>query len=601
MKFRKLFFSFLFLIPGLFFISNVKAETFIYDYNSSNLDLLKNNLNIVDEIKKISDEFNTNNYTYYVSYYKSYGSFYLSVGVSTYSCSSSFYTFSYSFSNDRDLYNGVVSYLNGNDNFCEDFVQTGSKLLIDYVSLNLSNLTDENLQTFLTSVKSFFVNGPNKYGSMQNQTYQYKSKLDVFSNNNFSVPVYSNSKLKYVKRYDDTKTNEKLIQIDDITYNYDDIIPTYYDYFGLDNPKTPYIDSSIEDIDSVTIDDIKYVQKKKLKLKFNNYNLVKYKIFIAHDVPKGFYEITPNIVTNTYSINFEKDSILYLKILDRETDEVIYTQTFDISNISYPIPSLKLTLTDTEYLGDNQTIAPLHYTYLAEFNYFNTEKYTYKYYYPDYDSIINMLENNKYINVGVNGNMIFYVYDNDTGELVYTHTLDITGLYGSYFPQISMKLYETEYLNCGDEKRVYSVAIDVFFSILDKSKYIYEYSFDGVNYDKYNITSDGHYFRHTVYSNSILYVRILDKNNDEVLASQTFDISNITYDKDDITCILGNNFNSNIEALQKYLVGLKETSNAFNQIFDAFYKSLPVVVSQGLAYIYIIVLIIVGLKIGGWK
>lgn len=257
------------IVSSLFLIDNVRAETFIYDYNSSNLDLLKDNLNIVDEIKKISDEFNTNNYTYYVSYYKSYGSFYLSVGVSTYSCSSSFYTFSYSFSNDRDLYNGEVSYLNGTNNFCEDFVQTGSKLLTDYVSLNLSNLTDENLQTFLTSVKSFFVNGPNIYGSMQNQTYQYKSNLDVFSNNNFSVPVYSNSKLKYVKRYNDTKTNEKLIQIDDITYNYDDIIPTYYDYFGLDSPKKYKFDDIIHD-DNIAQT---YFNLDLEQLKSNGYNI----------------------------------------------------------------------------------------------------------------------------------------------------------------------------------------------------------------------------------------------------------------------------------------------------------------------------------------
>lgn len=326
------------IVSSLFLIDNVKAETFIYDYNSSNLDLLKDNLNIVDEIKKISNEFNTNNYTYYVSYYKSYGSFYLSVGVSTYSCSSSFYTFSYSFSNDRDLYNGEVSYLNGNDNLCEDFVQIGSKLFTDYVSLNLSNLTDENLQTFLTSVKSFFVNGPNKYGSMQSQTYQYKSNLDVFSNNNFSVPVYSNSKLKYVKRYNDTKTNEKLIQIDDITYNYDDIIHTYYDYFGLDNPKKYEFDDIIHDDNIANT----YFDLNMNELINNNFNI---------DINYSYGNYTSNILAPYLEIKYNND-----------TNSFISLNNNDIPIVNVYMGNYSLCLDNIENITSVRIVFPMNNT-----------------------------------------------------------------------------------------------------------------------------------------------------------------------------------------------------------------------------------------------
>lgn len=298
------------ILSSIFLIDNVNAQTYnlIFDYNNSNLDLLKENLSIVDEIRKLSDEYNTNNYTYYVSYHKTGGSYYLGFGVGTYSCSSAYYSISYSTSY-KSLYNGVFSYLNGNDNFCEDFVQTGSKILVDYITLNLSNLSDESKQTFLNNVKDFFINGTNKYGSMQEQTYQSKPNLDVFTNNNFSVPVYSNVDLKFVKAYNDAYSYDKSIQVDDNVYNYNEIIPTYYDYFGLSKPKNYKFDDIIHD-DNIART---YFYLDIEELRKNNFNV---------DIKYAFGNYTDNILSPYLEIKYKNDTTSYISLDNNENSIV---------------------------------------------------------------------------------------------------------------------------------------------------------------------------------------------------------------------------------------------------------------------------------------
>ena len=451
--------------------------------------------------------------------------------------------------------------------------------------INFNNLTVEN-----TAPES------NIYQHFSGNTYIYKNN-NIYSDL-YPIFIYdANFDIK--KGASETNTNFDF-KIGDKYYQENDVLPTYKDTL---KPKTPNIDVSFENLETTMINGIEYVSKKRINMKFNNYDITKHQVYIAHDVPKAFYEITPNFFNQKYYLDTDRNTTIYLKILDRETQENLYSTSINIRNILIPIPSLKLTLEEIEYLNNDTSLPPLHYLYKAKFDYFNLDNYIYKYYYPDYDTVINITENDHLINVGVNGNLIFSVYDKKTNELVYTYTQNISGLFGTYFPQISIKHHEFEYLNCGEEKRVYSESLNIYFSILDSDKYIYEYSMNDIDYVKYDIKNyvSGYYFRYIVYSNSTLYVRVKNKSNNEILSTNSYVINTITYDSNDVMCILGDNYNDNLKALQKYLAELKLTSNDFNDLFHSFYDNLPSFIQLGLVFAYIVLLIFITLILGGWK
>lgn len=566
-------------------IDKASALEVTYDYDSDKLNLLDDNKEIVDNIVNIANDNNTNNYTFVIFFGRDSNGYHLSVGIGGYTCD--------------NLYFGP--YKNPYGYYLQStVVQPGLNIsLIKNFNQYYKFYFTDDLENFYNSISNVFLNGTTTNNGLLSQ-YASSNPFysDYLSNSIFAIPVYSNVPIEYYQfntSYNDT------IKINEVVYSYGDTIPTYYDYAYT--PKTPSVNVSIDKLENTTINNIEYISKERINMKFENYDITKHQIYIAHDVPHAFYEITPNFFSQKYSLDVDRNTTIYLKILDRESQENLYSTSINIRNISVPIPSLKLTLEETEYLNNDTSLPPLHYLFKAHFDYFNLDRYIYKYYYPDYDTIINITENDHFINVGVNGNLTFYVYDKKTNELVYTYTQNISGLFGTYFPQISIKHHEFEYLNCGDEKRVYSESVDIYFSILDSDKYIYEYSMNNVDFVEYNIKDYkvGYYFRYTVYSNSTLYVRVRDKNNKEVLSTNTYIINSITYDTNDVTCILGNNYNDNIKAMQKYLVELKETSQAFNDLFHSFYDNLPTFVQLGLVFAYIVLLIFITLIIGGWK
>lgn len=413
------------IVSSLFFISNVKAETFNYDYNNSNLILLRDNISIVEDVRDIANIYNTNDYIYYISYYKESNSYYLSVGVGTYKCSSLFYTFLYTFDNNRYLYSGDVSYLNGSGNFCDDFEQIGSNLYLDYVSLNLSNLTDESLQTFLTSVKSLFVDGPSLYGSLREQTFQNKSSLDVFSNNNFSVPVYSNYALKYVKAYNDTSTNEKIIKIGDNLYYYNDIIPTLYDFFNLDKPKKYEFDDIVHDENIYNT----YFYLDIDDLRENNFNV---------DIYYAFGNYSSNILSPYLEIKYKNDTTSYIS-LDNNNSAIVNVYMGNYS----------MCLDDGDNISSVKVVFPMH----------NTKDIDYKV----------QLKSNVSID-------IFYEYDDLLDDE--NVTIDLTNKYALLvIPKVKNKneIFEDFYLNGDFEIRHISNVDDIENSNFSYGKKINDY------------------------------------------------------------------------------------------------------------------------------
>lgn len=545
-------------IFSLFFIDGVNAETFSYDYNNSNLDLLKNNLSIVDSIKDLSNEFNTNNYIYYVSYYKQSGSYYLSVGVGTYKCSSSFYTFLYTFDNSRYLYNGNVSYLNGTNNFCEDFEQIGSKIYSDYVSLNLSNLTDESLQTFLTSVKSLFVNGSSRYGSLQEQTYQNKSNLDVFSNNNFSVPVYSNYDLKFVKTYNDTSTNEKIIKIGDNLYNYNDIIPTYYDYFELDKPKKYKFDDIIHD-DNIAQT---YFNLDLEQLKSNDYNL----------------ELN-------YAVSNYTDNVLspYLKITYVDNTYAILSQSFNENPIVYVfMGEFNSCLAPDKEVKNVQLVFPMETT-------------------NDIDYKIQLTSN---VNFDLS-----YVYDEEFNQSL--TKIDLTGKYSLILiPKVTLQneVFQDFYLNGDFEVRgitdidnITSAQVGnnkiyngTFRYLTDFRYTVHAIQFVNNDYEEYpnlekSVTFDASFFDYYIVDTKNDTITIINPNTDK---KSDLNMSDINYqheltnsDKDSKTVF------GMFKSINNYISTLKDTFKIFIEQFNFLFTNLNAQVQLAIKTIFIVVVV----------
>lgn len=545
-------------IFSLFFIDGVNAETFSYDYNNSNLDLLKNNLSIVDSIKDLSNEFNTNNYIYYVSYYKQSGSYYLSVGVGTYKCSSSFYTFLYTFDNSRYLYNGNVSYLNGTNNFCEDFEQIGSKIYSDYVSLNLSNLTDESLQTFLTSVKSLFVNGSSRYGSLQEQTYQNKSNLDVFSNNNFSVPVYSNYDLKFVKTYNDTSTNEKIIKIGDNLYNYNDIIPTYYDYFELDKPKKYKFDDIIHD-DNIAQT---YFNLDLEQLKSNDYNL----------------ELN-------YAVSNYTDNVLspYLKITYVDNTYAILSQSFNENPIVHVfMGEFNSCLAPDKEVKNVQLVFPMETT-------------------NDIDYKIQLTSN---VNFDLS-----YVYDEEFNQSL--TKIDLTGKYSLILiPKVTLQneVFQDFYLNGDLEVRgitdidnITSAQVGnnkiyngTFRYLTDFRYTVHAIQFVNNDYEEYpnlekSVTFDANFFDYYIVDTKNDTITIINPNTDK---KSDLNMSDINYqheltnsDKDSKTVF------GMFKSINNYISTLKDTFKIFIEQFNFLFTNLNAQVQLAIKTIFIVVVV----------
>lgn len=547
------------ILSSIFLIDNVRAETYnlIFDYNNSNLDLLKENLSIVDEIRKLSDEYNTNNYTYYVSYYKTGGSYYLSVGVGTYSCSSAYYSISYSTSY-KSLYNGVFSYLNGDNNFCDDFEQIGSRILSDYITLNLSNLSDETKQSFLDNVKDFFLNGVNKFGFMQEQIYQSKPNLDVFLNNNFSVPVYSNVDLKFVKAYNDAYSYDKSIQVDDNVYNYNEIIPTYYDYFGLSKPKNYKFDDIIHDDNLAQT----YFNLDLEQLKSNGYN-----------------------IELSYAVGNYTDNVLspYLKITYVDNTYAILSQSFNESPIVHVfMGEFNSCLAPDKEIKNVQLVFPMETT-------------------KDIDYKIQLTSN-------VNFNLS-YIYDEEFNQNL--TTVDLTGKYSLILiPKVvsQNEVFQDFYLNgdlsvrgitdidnitnasVGDNK-VYN---GTFRYLTDFRYTVHALQFVNLDYEDYpnlekSVTFDASYFNYYIVDSKNDTITVINPNTDK---KSNIDMSDINFqyqltnsDKDSKTVF------GMFKSINEYIKSLGDIFKIFIDQFNFFYTNLNPQVQLSIKTLFIVIVV----------
>lgn len=280
------------IVSSLFLIDNVKAET-TEPVSSKYFDIYSSE--ILNRIE--TDYFNTaltdfdTKFNEVYSEYKNDYPYYLTMALCNYSSSCDFQTYIFDnipkfkwkiYYGNSNLYQLLWNDETGIGNF--NYLKAKRK------SININQATVINNFEFETTVynQSNLSWDSLVYGYLFNKdgTRFYQSYGYFIYDSNFDILKEDDHALKSSRENVDIKIN-------DTYYQADDVIPSYKE-FKNPKPKTPYVESTFEDVEYVTVNDIKYVQKKKLKLKFNNYNLVKYKIFIAHDVPKGFYEITPN-------------------------------------------------------------------------------------------------------------------------------------------------------------------------------------------------------------------------------------------------------------------------------------------------------------------
>lgn len=598
MNIKKIIFFFFILLSTFFVTDKVSAAKLKYNYNSSDFEILNEYKYVIDDIISYANENNSNNYTYFIYLVKSSGNYYLCFGLGNYTSSVLKFQPYYYTGSPRYYYNGANQILVLNN---DDYSVIGTSYS-NNVSFNLSDFNSEDYDTFINTVQSYILNGATSRSYLSNQVATTPVNVDYFSNSNYLLPVYSSSKLQYYQAY--TQYTDT-ITIGDITYNYGDYIPTYYEYFQLDKPKTPTIDFNLvnNEIIHINSSDTYYVVGKRLDIIFSDFDVEKYTYMYAINDTNNFQTIT-STKNKKFSFNITENCVIYAKIIDNLTGELVYTSALTVEGITKPIPKASLNLLE-EIHYDNDLSKPILYkTYELSFDYFNTEKFDY-HYYDNYLNISNYLtENNYKIYAWDNYAIPVQIYDHYTGEIVSEYTFYSTGITGSDVPIAFFDITDVP-LYCGEEDFISAKEVYIDFSFVNTGDFIYQYrvvtdddstTTDWISELRYN----GDFFIRLDY-NATIFVRVLDKHTNEFLYGNSLTITGIDSNYDDVKCYFGDSYNDNIRAVQKFLKELTNTRNQFHKIFYAFFDNLPEFIQLGLVTGYIISLIILAFKLGGWK
>lgn len=607
MKFRKLFFSFLFLIPGLFLI-DVKAET-TEPVSSKYFDIYSSEM--LSRIE--TDYFNTalsdfdNRFNEIYSEYKKDYPYYMVIAQCHYSNNCYFQTYIFdsipkfkwkTYYGNSKLYQILWNDESGVGNF--NYKTTQQSLYINQSTTNIntlnfgSNVYNQSNVSWNSLVYNFSYN-------LENNRF-YSSYGDFIYDCNFDILKEDDHALKSSRENVDIKIN-------DTYYQADDVIPSYKE-FKNPKPKTPIATFNSTNFGILTVTETKknYVTDIKVDIEYSDFDTDKYSYFYSIidnvDDDINFQEIysTKNKI---FSFHVKKNCYIIQKIVDKSTNEIVHTSTYNITGISFPIPNAKFNhLEDVHY--DNDTSKPILYKlYELHFDFFNTDLYEYAYRDNYINSTITVKENNTKIYIWDNYNVPVTVYDKKTGDIVAEYNFSVNGITGSSTPIAFYEIVDVP-RSCGDSEIIPVKEIYISFSFVYTEEFSYQYTIIKNPTDKITNWVDESSLRYNndfyfkLEENSYIITRIINKSTNEIVYSSTYAITGIDQ-YDDYKCYFGSTYDENIAGLQRFLKELVDVRNDFQKLFYAFFNNLPEFVRVGIVAIYVIMLVILALQLGGWK
>lgn len=585
---KKKFLAFLiFLISSLFFINNVKAlnDTITIDYDSQRLSLLQEKKDIIQHVVDIAEQYNTHNFSYIISTNITSSNVYLSVGVVQGICSEIKFN-PYIMSGSSTPYQYVSSY-QINESYCSN-PYYDNKYYSNYTYIDLNNYDNSSLNSFYNNIQSFFTSKINgNYGLYKSAYANLNSKtINLFDYNNVSIGVYSNTIMKYYKNK--SYAYDMDLIIDNQRYVYNDIVPTYMDLRGNVTPEISFttqnytINNQIYKID-LTID-YGYIDN-------NNY-------YYLYSLDNGNSWVT-NILNNTtsYTLPITKNCNVIARVVDINTMEPIDTKTYVFDNIetNFDVSFTSEELKD-EYNNIYQTNIDINYSSL------NRTIYDYEYrtdnFILDNNEFWVTLDNdktNQLVNLRDNINIYTRIKDKDNGNILYSETFVEDRI--RTIPKISFKEFKNiEYsqetcndfvlpLYCG-KNYVKSVDLTIDFAIVDNDKYLYMYKDNLYGNGWVTNVLDNRSIDVNFTNNTDIIVQVVDKNTNEVITSNTYNINSINN-------IVGENgtditFNNSFEYINQ--------NNNLNDVFSPI-KTIWNSFNRGKIHTYLMIVIVTSIII----
>lgn len=608
MKFRKLFFSFLFLIPGLFFISNVNAETTepvsskYFDLYSDELinrietDNLKNNLNIYDQkFNSIYEEYK-NDYPYYMTI--SYNNASDDVSLVTYIFDSKpNFRFKTYIRNSSDYFEILWNDETGVGNFNYLVSNTQAIFLSESYNTNFDNFkfgTTVYNQSNLSWDSLIYI-----FAFKRDENRIYSSSNAFIYDANFDIELEDSHILN--------SSRENLdIKVGDTYYQPGDVIPNYKNF------KNPFPKATIKVSDFsfiyIPIPSKIYVYDKKIDIQYTDFNVDLYSYYYSvfyDDQEEVVYQEINSTKNKTFSFHVKKNCKIYQKIINKSTNEVVHTSSYDVTGISLPIPKAKFNLLEDVHYDNDEKKPILYKLYELHFDYFNTDLFEYTYRDNYIDSTITVKENDTKVYIWDNYNVPVTVYDKKTGDIVAEYNFSVKGITGSSTPIAFYEIVDVP-RSCGNTEIIPVKELYISFSFVSTEDFSYQYAIvknetDDVTvwYDESNLRYNNDFYL-KLEENCYVLTRIIDKSTDKVVHTSLYVVSGIEK-YDDYKCYFGTSYDENIAGLQRFLKELIDVRNDFQELFYSFFNNLPEFVRLGIVAIYVIMLVILALQLGGWK
>lgn len=590
------------IVSSLFFINNVKAET-TEPVSSKYFDIYSSEM--LNRIE--TDYFNTalsdfdNRFNEIYSEYKKDYPYYMVIAQCHYSNNCYFQTYIFdsipkfkwkTYYGNSKLYQILWNDETGVGNFNYKTIQ--QSLYINQSTTNIntlnfdSNVYNQSNVSWSSLVYNFSYN-------LDNNRF-YSSYGDFIYDSNFDILKEDDHALKSSRENVDIKIN-------DTYYQADDVIPSYKE-FKNPKPKTPVATFNSTNFGILTVTESKknYVTDIKVDIEYSDFDTDKYSYFYSIidnvDDDINFQEIysTKNKI---FSFHVKKNCYIIQKIVDKSTNEIVHTSTYNITGISFPIPNAKFNhLEDVHY--DNDTSKPILYKlYELHFDFFNTDLYEYAYRDNYINSTITVKENNTKIYIWDNYSVPVTVYDKKTGDIVAEYNFSVNGITGSSTPIAFYEIVDVP-RSCRDSEIIPVKEVYISFSFVYTEEFSYQYTIiknptdeitDWVDESSLRYNND---FYIKLEENSYIITRIINKSTNEIVYTSTYNITGIE-EYDTIKCDFANGYGELFDEVSDIT-----SDTFFANVLAITYNSCPVQLRLIIRISLILLFLVILFKVLGW-
>ena len=334
------------------------------------------------------------------------------------------------------------------------------------------------------------------------------------------------------------------------------------------------------------------IYQKNVTVNFETVDNNLYNYFILDTRNNTWNQITLSN-TPTYTITARENYVIYAEIRDKNGG-VISSGSYAISDID---TNISITFEEEKIFAEDgvRTGSWVYINYYSP----NPSDYTYKYfiwYLDDNNPLPTMTHTTSQAKARLVYDGVVYaeIIENSTNDVVASASYTISD--NLNVPAINFNEFvnlENERYLCGVNwycfrNCVSSDIITINYGYLDNSKYIYQYSYDGENWNNVSLTCNNAFDDTTacasydieVFNNKLIIGRVIDKNNN-VVAMSSFYVANIGICDDD----------TNFDDSRQTIKGFSSYLSSFGDLFSYFYNNLNPYVKSTLFAIFTLLII----------